>query len=1076
MATDRSRTQATEAGGSKENLKAEDPLLPFPAEGVANQGDEDPLEDQLTHEKLLRLEQIFDEADEDDGGGLDMEEFRHAMRLTMGDHVTDEELDMIFMKVDTNCDGTVDWDEYLTYMLLECREKDIMQAQAKQPFPREVKVVGGDNPRDSVIRILFIPNVIVPGQRDEANYKRLDMAHGRYAAASKDGFVNFYSAEFKLLSCRTVEPVPPHKKSVWVTDIAVMACAHMLVAGTTSRDIIFYDINGHRFEKLSHISNVPGCPVTMTFWSQKDPYLENKPWLIWGDDKGGISIIRFDDCPSESYLNRKRFKLAKERYKFDELLLGKVPGLNGGYMADVHGDTVQQVMYCHSLSCIVSCSKDPETAMFTGSADHRLLSAYFKVEKGINAFDYCAKLNVLVSGGYDAMVRVWNPYVTTQPVIILHGHKSPVEHVVINSVKEHVISIAENKEIRVHDLTTQTCIQTFFRKMLPDMGPRMVTAAMFQETRQALLFATTTLAVLQHKEEEVQQLHSHKNPVTIALYNPLFHQVVSACVESLVCVWNVYTGEKVMQFKAHKVRTNGRTMSVEVTAMTFDPTYRRLITASRGGSVKLWNFNNGSCLRELPLSGAAEITSIVCSATKQRIITAGWNKRLTIYVDQPDDDRMICLTPSHKDDILTMAYNSNNLVASGAYDGNILVWSLETRRCIFYTNIHGSGKARSKDVINALMRQSQNTENHSNNENAPTEPPPRSNIERVGISSDTSGGFAEQKTSVDKIIFLPERKSTRETATLFAACADGYVRAYSVHHEGGLRGTFKASITMEAVVSLTTSPENDLLVTADGKGYIRVWDVSHYLIEGLRCTPELDRSREPLWQKFPFYKLLPGIKAMCKTKDSIPKKGSHFLLNEQGGPHILSSVRAHLQLVTGLDFARINGSDFLLTCSVDHTVRLMTLYGQFLGIFGQPTIWTNIKAHQEPSSSPRPFHSRNTVLPPDIRRVASSTTLRVLNSGRPPRWLVRTHILMWLGNSTKKYIGSAPSFMTGKLEEESVNLETPATPTNITGEMLEKSTRRTRHRLLPPLRQVPAAPNQVKNRKLKLFYHYYFNS
>ena len=57
----------------------------------------------------------------------------------MGDHVTDEELDMIFMKVDTNCDGTVDWDEYLTYMLLECREKDSMSVQARQPFPRDVR-------------------------------------------------------------------------------------------------------------------------------------------------------------------------------------------------------------------------------------------------------------------------------------------------------------------------------------------------------------------------------------------------------------------------------------------------------------------------------------------------------------------------------------------------------------------------------------------------------------------------------------------------------------------------------------------------------------------------------------------------------------------------------------------------------------------------------------------------------------------------------------------------------------------------------------------------------------------------
>uniref|UniRef100_A0A4W4HR41 WD repeat-containing protein on Y chromosome n=1 Tax=Electrophorus electricus TaxID=8005 RepID=A0A4W4HR41_ELEEL len=51
---------------------------------------------------------MFQEADKDGGGALDMDEFREAMRKIVRD-VEDEELDIIFMKVDTNCDGTVDW-------------------------------------------------------------------------------------------------------------------------------------------------------------------------------------------------------------------------------------------------------------------------------------------------------------------------------------------------------------------------------------------------------------------------------------------------------------------------------------------------------------------------------------------------------------------------------------------------------------------------------------------------------------------------------------------------------------------------------------------------------------------------------------------------------------------------------------------------------------------------------------------------------------------------------------------------------------------------------------------------------
>ena len=55
-------------------------------------------------------------------------------------------------------------------------------------------------------------------------------------------------------------------------------------------------------------------------------------------------------------------------------------------------------------------------------------------------------------------------YVPIKPSFMLHGHKSPIVHIHVNVPKENIISIAENKEIRVHDFNTQSCIQAFYRK------------------------------------------------------------------------------------------------------------------------------------------------------------------------------------------------------------------------------------------------------------------------------------------------------------------------------------------------------------------------------------------------------------------------------------------------------------------------------------------------------------------------------------------------------------------------------------------------------------------------------------
>lgn len=40
--------------------------------------------------------------------GLDIKEFRKAMKKIM-DNITEEDIDIIFMKIDTDCDGSVGW-------------------------------------------------------------------------------------------------------------------------------------------------------------------------------------------------------------------------------------------------------------------------------------------------------------------------------------------------------------------------------------------------------------------------------------------------------------------------------------------------------------------------------------------------------------------------------------------------------------------------------------------------------------------------------------------------------------------------------------------------------------------------------------------------------------------------------------------------------------------------------------------------------------------------------------------------------------------------------------------------------
>ena len=39
----------------------------------------------------------------------------------------------------------------------------------------------------------------------------------------------------------------------------------------------------------------------------------------------------------------------------------------------------------------------------------------FGISKGVNAFDYCAKANIIATGGVDKVIRVWHPHIFSRP-------------------------------------------------------------------------------------------------------------------------------------------------------------------------------------------------------------------------------------------------------------------------------------------------------------------------------------------------------------------------------------------------------------------------------------------------------------------------------------------------------------------------------------------------------------------------------------------------------------------------------------------------------------------------------------
>ena len=328
-----------------------------PIEGIHFKADHEREEMTSSQEPLVQLRKlarIFQEADEDKGGGLDALEFREAMRV-MG-KLTDDEADMIFMKVDTDCDALVDWDEFLRYMFLEIYEKAQMRTEEMQPFPKRARLVVAVDHREEVVRVV--------------------QAHNRYISIGRDGVIGFWTTDMESKGFKRIEHETIFQKSIWVTDCALMPRAHVLALCSTACDIQFYDINVNRFERLSRITSLNACPMSIAYFETPD---EETSCLYLGDSNGSLTCISID-CPVlMSPINPKRSRYGRHIIPLNDIINNHVGHLKGYYLLRLHGDIVRDIMYSDHLGAVISVCKHPSTAMHVGDMNGQRMSSYYKV-------------------------------------------------------------------------------------------------------------------------------------------------------------------------------------------------------------------------------------------------------------------------------------------------------------------------------------------------------------------------------------------------------------------------------------------------------------------------------------------------------------------------------------------------------------------------------------------------------------------------------------------------------------------------------------------------------------------------
>lgn len=245
-------------------------------------------------------------------------------------------------------------------------------------------------------------------------------------------------------------------------------------------------------------------------------------------------------------------------------------------------------------------------------------------------------------------------------------------------------SLSKDKCFKVWDVGAQVCLQTYLG--LPtELGEHTALTLLYNEESREIIVGSLVMAVVhlcKLQSGEHTDGNTHSAGVSVVLYNPLFKFVVTCGLDSYIIVWDPWNGRRMNVIKdAHTRLIHGERIPVEITAATFDPHNQLLLTGAHDGSLKVWNFNTGTCYRNMNIKKGCEVTSLIW--IKGRILAIGWNRQVTEF-----NDTGVAIGPGgaysknwdkrHDEDVLSCAVRVPQTLATSTFNGELILWQLET--------------------------------------------------------------------------------------------------------------------------------------------------------------------------------------------------------------------------------------------------------------------------------------------------------------------------------------------------------------------------------------------------------------
>ena len=588
---------------------------------------------------------------------LDIEQFVDIFAPIL--HQSEREIQLLFMKIDVNSDGVVSWTEFSDFVLnlnakvtarfpdLVCENTYTLRAASASLVPRCMQLmlsaVGLQEEAaaasDSILENAppFSENDIATHHNDFIVAMAPMPKFGLIVSAGNDGYLRLWHATSgQSAANRHVRAVPPSKT---IMSLAVLQQSSLVVVGADDFKIRFFDPYSLRHEltfdcegrwPFSMASFMfpddhdPTHSSAETATSSQDALMFDDPlfssdkkgysgWFVWGDGEGEIHFM-----PEKQLLTFRTQHEVVPFFRSGVRRLWDLKIFRGQEHAT--GVWVTSLMFLPDVGLagtIIAAASNGQVCVVSFE-QRRVFHYYIQHRLSVKSLAWCGRQNnLLASAGLDRDIHLWRPVAIRngRPILAgtLTGHGAGVTSLVFHEKRDVLFSLDSHCVTLVWDLSSRTLV-TRLQPLTQnpfDISGRTKIIMVNQQTRH-LITATNHLKYWGVRALDLRDLSEklvrHATEIVFALYNNVFDLVVSGDKNGLISLWNIKTGAQIFKFYCESVQeTYGLPV---ISAASFCISQRRLILGWNQGTVQVYNFSNGSILRNLITDTTIAVTAV----------------------------------------------------------------------------------------------------------------------------------------------------------------------------------------------------------------------------------------------------------------------------------------------------------------------------------------------------------------------------------------------------------------------------------------------------------------------------------